>query len=282
MRRGRTVRGRPLPRSLPSTAGRGTDHVLGDVGERRQARPEQRKIDRDVEVGTTGPDGVGHCRRRRFGDDDDPLGRGVAGEQVQRCQGGNARRPASDRSRPPTPRQWLTPSPAASNRHISCWAPVPDAATSPTGPGRTTLAKPSPTPPRTTAVPQSGPMTSRPRSRRRLLEGDLVTDRHVVAEQHDVQARRRAPRMRRLRRTDQAWRSRQAWRPPPLRERSEAGDRRMPARRRRSGAGREGVVQGREWQRRAPPHRRPRPRPACRSPRHPPAPRSPCRPVGRG
>ncbi len=47
--------------------------------------------------------------------------------------------------------------------HISCWAPVPLAATSPTGPGRTALAKPSPTPP-TTAVPQSGPITSRPRA----------------------------------------------------------------------------------------------------------------------
>ena len=63
------------------------------------------------------------------------------------------------RSRPPTPRQWLIPTPAASRRHITCWAPVPDAATIPTDPRRTTLAKPSATP-LTTAVPQSGPMTS--------------------------------------------------------------------------------------------------------------------------
>ena len=42
---------------------------------------------------------------------------------------------------------------------MTCCAPVPDAATRPTEPGRTTLAKPSATPP-TTAVPQSGPMTS--------------------------------------------------------------------------------------------------------------------------
>ncbi len=68
---------------------------------------------------------------------------------------------ASDRSRPPTPRQWETPIPAPSSSDISCWAPVPEAATSPTGPGRTTLANPSPTPP-TTAVPQSGPITSTP------------------------------------------------------------------------------------------------------------------------
>src|SRR5690606_39396726 len=70
---------------------------------------------------------------------------------------------AADMSRPPTPRQWLTPTPAASSRHITCWAPVPDAATRPTGPGRTTLAKPSAAP-ATIAVPQSGPMTSTSRS----------------------------------------------------------------------------------------------------------------------
>ena len=49
------------------------------------------------------------------------------------------------------------------SRLIMCCAPVPEAATRPTGPGRTTLAKPSPTPPMT-AVPQSGPITSRPRA----------------------------------------------------------------------------------------------------------------------
>ena len=42
---------------------------------------------------------------------------------------------------------------------MTCCAPVPEAATRPTAPGRTTLAKPSATP-QTTAVPQSGPMTS--------------------------------------------------------------------------------------------------------------------------
>ena len=41
---------------------------------------------------------------------------------------------------------------------MTCWAPVPEAATMPTGPRRTTLAKPRATP-LTTAVPQSGPMT---------------------------------------------------------------------------------------------------------------------------
>ena len=60
------------------------------------------------------------------------------------------------------------PTPAASSRHITCWHPVPEAATTPTGPGRTALANPRPTPP-TIAVPQSGPITSTPaRSAARL------------------------------------------------------------------------------------------------------------------
>ena len=42
---------------------------------------------------------------------------------------------------------------------MTCWAPVPEAATSPTEPARAALAKPSATPP-TTAVPQSGPISS--------------------------------------------------------------------------------------------------------------------------
>ena len=64
-------------------------------------------------------------------------------------------RRGAGRSRPPTPRTCETPTPAASSRHDTCCAPVPLAATSPTGPGRTTLAKPSATP-ETIAVPQIG------------------------------------------------------------------------------------------------------------------------------
>ena len=65
------------------------------------------------------------------------------------------------------------PTPASSSSDISCWAPVPEAATMPTGPRLTALANPSPTPP-TTAVPQSGPMTSRPSSVGPPLERHLV------------------------------------------------------------------------------------------------------------
>ena len=70
---------------------------------------------------------------------------------------------SADRSRPPTPSAELTPTPAWSSSASTCWQPVPDAATMPTGPGETTFAKPSPRP-STTAVPQSGPITSTPRS----------------------------------------------------------------------------------------------------------------------
>ena len=85
----------------------------------------------------------------------------VAGSSASARSACRVERPATAalRSRPPTPRQWLRPTPAASSRHMTCCAPVPDAATTPTDPGRTTLANPRATPP-TWAVPQSGPMTS--------------------------------------------------------------------------------------------------------------------------
>ena len=93
---------------------------------------------------------------------------------------------SADRSRPPTPRAERDPDAGVVEQASSCWQPVPDAATMPTGPGCTTLAKPSPMPP-TTAVPQSGPITSSPRSAA-PLERDLLLDRHVVAEDHHVAA----------------------------------------------------------------------------------------------
>ena len=74
------------------------------------------------------------------------LGRRVVGERAQRLPG----RAAPDgrlEVAPPDAEAVATPTPAASSRHITCWAPVPDAATMPTDPGRTTLAKPRATPP---------------------------------------------------------------------------------------------------------------------------------------
>ena len=89
----------------------------------------------------------------------------VLGSSSRACSAAMVERPATalDRSRPPTPSAAVTPTPAASSRHSSCWQPVPDAATMPTGPGSTECENPRPTPP-ITAVPQSGPRTSSPRS----------------------------------------------------------------------------------------------------------------------
>ena len=130
-------------------------------------------------------------RVRRLGDQHDVVGAGVGVEHAAaRCI---ALRPPtrSDRSRPPTPSTCETRTPASSSRQVSCCAPVPEAATTPTrGPAsarRRTLAKPRPTPPMI-AVPQSGPITRTPAARGRVLQGELVLERHVVGEDHHVPA----------------------------------------------------------------------------------------------
>src|SRR4051812_48646814 len=92
-----------------------------------------------------------------------PPGRGGGGA------GGTGRPPPPpERPRPPTPTICDTPPPAAATRHATSCAPVPAAATIPTGPDGTALQNPSPTPP-SIAVPQPGPMTSSPWSRPRRL-----------------------------------------------------------------------------------------------------------------
>ena len=117
----------------------------------------------------------------------------VAGSESSSARAASVARPptAPDRSRPPTPRTWVTRTPASSRRQVRCCAPVPDAATTPTpGPGRSgrrTFENPSPTPP-TIAVPQSGPITSTPAPRGRVLESDLLRERDVVGEQENVPA----------------------------------------------------------------------------------------------
>ena len=72
------------------------------------------------------------------------------------------------RSRLPVPMAWLMPSPARSSKHATSCRPVPEAPISPIRPRRTTLANPKPMPSRM-AVPQSGPITSKPRSRARCF-----------------------------------------------------------------------------------------------------------------
>ena len=94
---------------------------------------------------------------------------------------------SADRSRPPTPRAWPTPTPAWSSSASSCWQPVPEAATMPTGPGEAALAKPSPS-----AADDGGAAVGPHHQQAALgggpLEGDLLLDRHVVAEDHHVAA----------------------------------------------------------------------------------------------
>ena len=138
----------------PSAARNGLDR-LGEVG---AARAEHRPVHPQAELGGVGLDVGEHGVVRGLGHQEHGLGGRVVGEGRRAWR---VERPptAALRSRPPTPRQWLRPTPAASSRHITCCAPVPEAATTPTDPGRTTLAKPRATPP-TWAVPQSGPMTS--------------------------------------------------------------------------------------------------------------------------
>ena len=71
------------------------------------------------------------------------------------------------------------PTPAAASSTAASCAPVPAAATIPTGPDGTTLQKPSPTPP-SIAVPHPGPITSSPASRPRRLSATSSDDGHVV------------------------------------------------------------------------------------------------------
>ena len=75
---------------------------------------------------------------------------------------------ASVRSRPPSPITAETPPPHRSSRLIASCAPVPAAATMPTRPGRTTLAKPRQVPP-SSAVPAPGPIIRRPSATARSL-----------------------------------------------------------------------------------------------------------------
>ena len=165
----------------------------GEVG---AARAQRRPVDRQCRARRHRP----RCRRapRRPGAWR-PRGRSrwpwSAASAASACR---VERPATaaERSRPPTPRQWLSPTPAASSRHITCWAPVPEAATMPTEPGRTTLAKPRATPPtmRRAAV---GAHDEHVGGGRGVLEPHLVVDGDVVGEQHHAQTRgrwRRRPR----------------------------------------------------------------------------------------
>ena len=160
-----------VARRAPATSGASwpsrREDRLGDRGEVALAAAEQAELDgrgQRVDVRRRGrrpprrpaawrPRRRGRRRGRR---------RAGAGPRASRCR----RRRTTGRDRRRRARGVRRPRrgsrPAWWSRLSSCWQPVPDAATMPIRPGRTALAKPSPTP-SMTAVPQSGPMTSAPR-----------------------------------------------------------------------------------------------------------------------
>ena len=161
------------------------------------AEVAEQRLDGGGEVRRLGGQRGGAHRRRQPGRDLGDRGRrptgaggletsstrSVAGSASRAASASSVASPptASDRSRPPTPSTCETPTPAASSRQETCWAPVPLAATRPTGPGRTTLAKPNARP-ETIAVPQSGPMTRTPASCAARLSATSCSTGHAVGE----------------------------------------------------------------------------------------------------
>ena len=94
---------------------------------------------------------------------------------------------SADRSRPPTPTICETPTPARVEQHAASCAPVPAAATMPTGPGDDVGEAEADLP--SMAVPQPGPMTSRPGAAPRCFNATSSLDGDVVGEKEDVHAR---------------------------------------------------------------------------------------------
>ena len=98
------------------------------------------------------------------------------------CRAVIALRPptASDRSRPPTPSTCETATPASSSRQVSCWAPVPEAATMPTrGPadrGAQHIGEAEPNAADDARFRSPVPCTRTPAAAAGVLDRDLVGD----------------------------------------------------------------------------------------------------------
>ena len=253
-----TPRGRATLRStaraapLRTRSRRGIDRALelAHVRRRTSGRGSRRRLQRRMDLerrsppaqptnaattrrpsGVASPSAATTVRLRRLGDEQERVGPGV---------GRRARIPARNIRR--RPRRQIAAADADDVRHArrrrrrrrqaaSC-APVPAAATIPTAPGRTTLAKPSPTPP-SIAVPHPGPMTSRPSSRAAPLELHLVLDADVVGEEEHVHPASTAPG------GPRAWRTR----PGPRRgRRSRRDSARRPAARERGATASRGAA----------------------------------------
>ena len=117
------------------------------------------------------------ARPRRPGGLDTTTIRSTSGSASSRRSASRVASPptADDRSRPPTPSACDADPrrPAWSSRREQLLAAGAGRGDDADRPGRTALAKPSPTPP-TTAVPQSGPSPAAPREAAYVLERDLL------------------------------------------------------------------------------------------------------------
>ena len=163
---------------------RGTPRRGGEVW---PPGPERRPVDRQAEPGGIRLDVGEHRSVRRLGDEDERSVAGSCGERGERLPGGAA----GDRGRkvaaadaeavadahPGGVEQAHRPAGRRCRRPRRC---RPD-------PGRTTLAKPRPTPP-TTRGAAVGPHDEHARGGGGVLEAHLVLDGHVVGEEHDRQA----------------------------------------------------------------------------------------------
>ena len=173
-------------RPLGDVGAQATQDRLGGGGEVGPPRAQEGELDRGAQRGGVGLDA--RPRPRRPGGLETSTISSTEASASSRLEGGAGGEPADGGRQVATADAQGVGSPRRrprSSRQSSCWQPVPDAATRPTGPGDVALAKPRPSPP-TTAVPQSGPHDEHAPLAGGPLEGDLLLDGHVVAEDHHV------------------------------------------------------------------------------------------------
>ena len=137
-------------------------HRLGCGGQVGPAGAQQRELDRGGQPGGVLLDRGGHLGCRRLGDDHDQLDGGVFVEPAQRLAGGQPADLGRQVAAPDAEGRADADARVVEQRE-QLLAARPGRRHQADRSGRTTLANPSPSPP-TTAVPQSGPITSRARS----------------------------------------------------------------------------------------------------------------------
>ena len=202
------------PREARACAGRRTGHAgtsraqaaqhrLGRRGQVGAPGPQQRELDRGVEprgvrLDLGGDLGGGGLETSTISSTD-----GVGVEPAQRAPGGEPAHRGGEVATADAEGVARRRRRRGRAGTSSCWQPVPDAATMPDRSGRTSRWRSRGRRPPTTAVPQSGPITSSAALGGGPLERDLLLDGHVVAEDHHVASgveRRPSPRRARWRR----------------------------------------------------------------------------------